>query len=437
MGNMYDTAPTLFSKDEDKDNPTMHTGDYLQTYVNPTGGERFKIGKQSLHIGAKMIQDVKPPNDIYVVNKHGQKVWLSKNGKMKPTAGKLLKQDPNFGLGPSVRLTGSPLNPKLEVFSSHDMSKTEQYMSVFINSEEDLRQALEKGHLGMDPSTGKFGMSYGQLAIDPFYKRPSDIWSGVASFNRGMNKFGTMFVVPAFETAVETLIPGFQTLSQLTGLHDVMQHGVEAFNALADKQLYKGSEKYDLGLSNQVHDPRLKPYLERMKNQGQYFHGEDKSNSGLRNTLNMPESSQSDMLKKARELTGKNSKLFLAEQVNLFTETGEKLREIVGNNTTFNFMEMYSALRSANTPAKKMKVINHYTERFKTDLMPMIQKKMDEQQTLEPSEQTDKSPTSQAQPSQSPQVSAPPQQTSSWVHFNDSIINGDHPHPSPNNEIHG
>ena len=122
MGNVLDSAPSQFSQED----PTkMQANYYTQTYKhNPQStADSMTWGTKGSHlnIGAKVLQDMNN-NQLYITNNAGQKVYITKNGQQVPNAKEIIKTAQNYGEGPLVEITGSPLNPQMYMWTSNDMT---------------------------------------------------------------------------------------------------------------------------------------------------------------------------------------------------------------------------------------------------------------------------------------------------------------------------
>jgi hypothetical protein len=377
MGNVYASAPDNY------DIMQMHRSDYLQTYKNESNNSasnNIKLGKHQLRVGAKIVSDL-TTGQLYVSDKNGKKVWLSENGKMKKNSAELVKQAKNYGQGPAIRISGPITNPKYELFGATDMSEGVNYSAKQVKSAEDIRRIIELGHGGLNPDSGEFGASFGNAAVNPFVERPRDVWSGVADFNRGMDEVGRMFVVPVVEGAIETFIPGFGQISQLTGLHDILQSGLEQFIDFKAPEP-AGTQVFDTALAQQIVDPRVDDYLDKMKQQTAFNRNKYPHNQEMIDSINLPENDPTMRFEKLRDLERINSKIYADESVKNLRATSNQFKEMLGNADLgdFEWSSIEAGLNTADTPEQQMRVVNMFLGKFQNELFPILQK---QQQSVE------------------------------------------------------
>jgi len=374
MGNVYASAPDNY------DIMKIHRSDYLQAYRNESNNrieDNIRLGQHQLRVGAKIISDLQT-GQLYVSDKNGKKVWLSEKNKMKSNAAELVKQARNYGQGPAVRISGSITNPKYEIFGATDMSEGSNYTPKQVKSAEDIRRVIERGHMGLDPDSGEFGASFGNAAVNPFVERPRDIWSGTADFNRGMDQVGKMFVVPVVEGAVERFIPGFSQISQITGLHDVMQSGLESFIDFHKKEP-DGAAVFDPALAQQIVDPRVDDYLAHMNQQLQINKTKYPHDKDMIDASNLVEDDPTQKFKKLRDIERINSRIYADESVKNLRATANQFKEMLGDSDLgdFNWENIEGGLNAAETPEQKMRVVNLFLGKFQNDLLPILQKQQE------------------------------------------------------------
>ena len=106
---------------------------------NSKNADSMNYGNTQLQFGAKIIQDSDPgPNQgqLYVVTNAGKRLYITHEGQLAPYASEYVQRAKNYGNGPAVSITGSPLNPKYTMFYAQggDMHKGDGWTPITINS---------------------------------------------------------------------------------------------------------------------------------------------------------------------------------------------------------------------------------------------------------------------------------------------------------------
>ena len=271
MGNALDSAPASYSSAD----PTKMQGDvmgqaWLQTYRHDPYAhtDRIPWGNKGSHlsIGAKVLQEV-PGRDLYVQNAQGKKIFITRNGKQLPNASELIKQDPNYGLGPMIEILGPPTSPEYYMWTGTEMTHGDAYRAVKVNSMNDLVNAITSS---TDPSIASPALDhrhsgqYGDASISgPFQKMPKDIWSAVGEENRAIGAVGSQLVVPIAADVIGNFIPGFGAVTSATGLQqDLTDALTNTVNSYKKNMQYKGTSDFNLGMANVITDPRLTNYYD-------------------------------------------------------------------------------------------------------------------------------------------------------------------------------
>lgn len=175
MGNVLSEKPQHFSSDAGYSKYVMGGG-YLQTYKqrpitkqDPDDSIKWGGGKSAVQMGAKVLQDPYS-QQMYITTPQGENIFISSGfpPKFKPQASDILQQARNFGRGPTSFLTGSPLSPKITMFTSFDMSATRKWTPVQINNMNDFKHVMENDQNRYDQSSGAYSGWRGQSAVNPF-----------------------------------------------------------------------------------------------------------------------------------------------------------------------------------------------------------------------------------------------------------------------------
>ena len=189
MGNAQDTPPKNYNTNE------VHEADYLQTYKGGGTGDKVDLGKglPQLTMGAKIIESVsaakddkgvmQPAGEYYVMSK-GKRLYLSKNKQFTDQAKNILTWADNYKEGPTVLVSGRVGSVKYTVFGGTSTAESNEYQPLEIHNKDDLRKALWVGH--PNQQRGKYATQYGDLAVNPFEKRPRNFFSDLADVGRGI-----------------------------------------------------------------------------------------------------------------------------------------------------------------------------------------------------------------------------------------------------------
>jgi hypothetical protein len=240
-----------------------------------------------------------------------------------------------------------------------------------------------------------------------------------------MDEVGRMFVVPVVEGAIETFIPGFGQISQLTGLHDILQSGLEQFIDFKAPEP-AGTQVFDTALAEQIVDPRVDDYLDKMKQQTAFNRNKYPHNQEMIDSINLPENDPTMRFEKLRDLERINSKIYADESVKNLRATSNQFKEMLGNADLgdFEWSSIEAGLNTADTPEQQMRVVNMFLGKFQNELFPILQK---QQQSVEDdNDYDDEQPDSVQEPTveeQEPDQSA--------------IINGDQNDKDDKGLIHG
>ena len=372
MGNVLDSKPASYSVTGSK----IQAGDYTNTYAqrvnqpsDPTDSVKWGDQGSTVQIGAKIIQDTSN-NQLYIINRANQKVYITKDGKPLSNAQSLVQTAKNYGRGPCMQFNGDPSHPEIYMYTGSDMSPGSQFRPIRINSMDDFRHAMTEDNSGHDINAKYSGM-YGQAAISPFQPLGKDMWSGVGDLNRVTNKLGEVLVLPAAIETVGHVIPGFGTFMSVTGIQDDLQNDVDAlFDSLHKSRVYHSGSNYDTSLSNVFKDPRLVSSLQSAQ----------QSNTKLGSTLNtgtpsaiqrMPSQSPEQMLLKMRALEQNNNDMSVKQQTQSLEGAIAKLKSALGNKVDWSYFDQmqYGLAASTNNEAS-LNILTHFANKLKTDVLP-------------------------------------------------------------------
>jgi len=371
MGNTLDNVPKTYSQD----NPTqMQADSWLQTYRHDPYAHTNRIpwGTKGSHlsIGVKVLQEV-PGQDLYVQNTHGQKIFITKNGKQLPNAADLIKQGANYGLGPLVEILGPPTSPEYYVWSGTDMTDGPAYKPVKINSMTDLQFAMTQ-NMGTDADptamNNKHSGQYGMASISgPFQKIPKDIWSAVGVENKAIGAIGSQLVVPIAADLISNVIPGFGMVTQALGLQQDLTNALtKAETSVKLSMQHQGTSTFDTSLSNIITDPRLFNYYD--ESTAGYSHMAHQTQTHDPNILAMPSATPQQQILKARALQNSASEMqanFNATQL----ESLMALAKIKYPNLNWGYYDqMQSGLALARTPDEKLNILSNFSDKLIADV---------------------------------------------------------------------
>ena len=374
MGNILSSKPTTFSVDA----PQQIMGDsYLQTYKqrpntknDPTDVIPWGDGKSTVQTGVKILQSMQN-GQLYVTTPEGQQVFLTQGNPPQPlsNASQLVTQGRNYGRGPAVMITGSPLDSKTTLFSSTDTTADRKYQPITINNMKDFTYAMEQSQGQRDQSSGSFSGWRGQAAINPFLERGNDFMSGVADVGRFLGSVATQFVVPAFEYGMDELVPMSGTVFGALGLDSGLQKNMDSLNQLLiHGEQYKSGATKDPALSNVISDPRLGSYFKQVQSQNQALAGEYGGNT----FSNLPEETPEQMVAKGRQMFQENQDTVIKQQASQLSNLMTNMKKTLGNKTNFDFDAMSQGLAIATNNQARMNIMNHFSQQLKQKVLPLL-----------------------------------------------------------------
>ena len=377
MGNILDQKPNRYSSVQGTSQ--VMAGNYMQTYhqrPNVPGDSTDSVSwgdkGSNMQIGAKLILD-NSTNELYIVNRQNQKVYVTENGVAKPNAAAIVRSAKNWGRGPLVQFSGTPLHPKVYVYSGTDEQKGTYFQPHEINSMADFKHYLTIGNEGMGVS-GKYSGYYGQASVSgPFNKMGKDIYSWGADINRAVDAVTKAAAVPLIFEGIGNFVPGFSTAMQVTGVTDEVQKGfVNLMDGIAKRNRYAGSSNYDLSLSNALKDPRLKTDYSRIQQQntatGKQFNVP--STPGSKATLAMPENTPQQIIEKARAIEGETDEIVIKTQTHELLKSIVLLKRAMPNYDFSYIDQMQSGLRASTNYSSSINIITHFAKRIQSNVLP-------------------------------------------------------------------
>ena len=343
--------------------------------------EDIPIGGGSLEIGAKILEDVfERPGEMYVMSQHGKKkIWLTEGGVYKPDVSRLIRKADAYKAGPTIAILGTPSNPRYLMWAATDETEGEDWKPVEMKSYQDIMHYLEIGHSGLDP--GKFAGSYGSLGVDIFENKPSDIWTGVADFNRTTNAFA----LPVMDMVLDEFTGGMGSLFlQVTGIQDKIGEELDKV-AAANEDISKGYTsnvtKTDDNMADFITDPRLEPYFDAVKKQSAHnasqYPQTDNGKEINKIVTRFHEGTPKWRMKKLRKLEEANLNLTGDVQMQTLVSTVAKLKEVVPD---YDWQSIQNDMKTASSSADKIQMVEKYGAEIQNNVMPLLQQKMYEQQ---------------------------------------------------------
>ena len=430
MGNVLDKVPTDYSDT----NPTkMQPDSWLQTYRHDPYAhtDRIPWGTKGSHlsIGVKVLQQV-PGKDLYVMNTHGQKIFITKNGVQLPNASSLITQGANYGLGPLVEILGPPTNPEYYMWSGTDMTDGPAYKPVKINSMSDLQFAMTQ-NMGTDADptamNNQHSGQYGMASISgPFQKIPKDIWSAVGVENKAIGAVGSQLVVPLVADAISNVIPGFGMVTQATGLQQDLTNALTtAMSSYKKSMQHQGTSSFDTSMANTITDPRLFNYYDEAS--AGYKHMATQTQTHDQSLLAMSNTTPEQQLLKTRALIDKAGDMQANQNA---TQLESLMAQVKVKYPKLNwgyYDQLQSGIAAASTPEQKLNILAHFSDKLIADV-----KVADT-----PAQNTQSAP--EKGPHGIPTMSSVPPTGAGFgpVSWNPLVINGSFPHEPQKVVIHG
>lgn len=379
MGNTFDSRPGSYS-DQTTYGKEAHTygGDWEAAYRQSSStADSMAYGNTRLQFGVKMLEDVDPgPNQgqMYVNTVAGKRVYFTYKGQLYPDARQRIAQGANFGNGPAVSITGSPVDPQYHMYYAQggDEHKGDDWTPIQIKSKNDVMEAMRSGNQGRDINTGKYSNMYGQASINPFgSKEGGDVWTGAVAFDNTITGVLSQLAVPVIEMGLDEVVPFASQILAVTGANTAIQGGIDSLMAATQGKTYQGTKNFDPEMSNMIKDPRLPGYLQQIKDQSHAFIAKY-GDSSYSASQKLAQDTPSQQITKAKQLAQENQDLYVQSQVQMMSSTAEKLQQMLPNADPTVFNQIKTGLSMATNNQQKMNVIAHFSKQLKTDVIPLL-----------------------------------------------------------------
>ena len=372
MGNVADSRPDKYTADM-RGRPWVYKGGYMATYKqNDPNADSVQYGANRMQFGVKMVQDAsgKREGDLYVTDPNGKRLYFTKDGKVNPNAGLIIKHGAGYGNGPAVMITGSPLQPQYHMFYSKDADlhgPSNEWTPLEINNKGDVLKALAQGPHG---TSGKYSNLYGDASVNPFGTAEGrNAWTDIQQVEKTIATIVSKIALPIAETALDTFVPGASLVLQATGLNDAMQGGID--NLMAPPKTVP-SGPFDPAISNMIKDPRLPGYLKQVQDQSEQYIAKYGA-QGYQASQGLAASTPQQQIEKARQMAQENQTLYVQSQVQTMQNTIAKLKDMLPAGTGSQlFNNIDTGLGLAQTPEQKMNVLNHFGGEIQNQLLPLI-----------------------------------------------------------------
>ena len=380
MGNTLDKKPDNYSIDQ-FGKPIVYKGDYMQTYTqNNPSADSMQYGQTRLQFGAKIVQDVDAGSrqgDYYVTGANGTRHYVTQGGKMLPDAANTVRLAKNFGNGPAVMISGSPLAPTYNMFYSDGgeaHGAKNDWTTRQVNSPQDVistMSATQDGHF--DISKGKYASSYGDASINPFSQEGRNFETDMYTFQSGLVKGIAAVAVPVIGSALDDIVPFGSTLLNITGGNKLLQAGINSLAGVGRTSNIKPSA-WDPNMSNIIKDPRLPGYLNTIQDQSHQLISKYGS-AGYEHDQSLAQATPQQMINKAKALAVENKVLFAHSKVQEMQDLSAKLQQMLppGSNSAL-FSDIKDGLALAQTPEQQMNVIEHFSGLIKSQVLPSLTK---------------------------------------------------------------
>ena len=343
------------------DETQMHEDFYTQSYKGG-GSDNIPMGDGTISLGAKILQDTSN-SELYVTDRAGKRWYLTEHGKPVPNVAARVKLAANYKSGPAVMITGPPSHPTYTMFHGSDEDTGTMFHPLVVNNYSDLYTAVKGGH---NRYQGKAkDSSLGDAAVNPFMKRPRDVWSAVADENRAIASVGADIVVPVAEAVLDEFVPFSSSILNATGLTDLMQNGLrEALAAGYLHEDYKSSTPFYPPMSNVITDPRLTKSVEASRQDAHIWSikTRDVALGGILAEQPKTPQEQVAFLGKVQERT---KQLFALQTKRLMEHNLSELKR-VGYDTA----ELEGGIEGAQTADQILRVAKFVNQRVIKDIVP-------------------------------------------------------------------
>ena len=376
MGNVLDKRPDQYSSGVKT--PIVYKGDYMQTYKQDVvGADQMQYGGTKLQFGAKIMQDVDNgprQGDYYIVQANGARGYLSHNGKLAPDAKNIVTFAKNYGNGPAIMISGSPLNPTYNMFyalggmahgSSNDWTPRQ------VNSPQDIINTMTSTQAAHFGTKGKFANYYGDASINPFSEEGRNFETDMYQFQSSLTKVIGAVALPIAEIALDDIVPFGSAILNLTGANKAIQSGINSLAGLG-KPSSDPVSSWDPQMSNIIKDPRLPGYLNKIEDQSHQLI--DKYGpSDYVATNRMAQETPQQMIQKGKSMAKENQDLFAQSKVQEMQDLTTKLKQMLPPGTGSDiFNNIQIGLGMADTAQQKLNVIEHFSEQIKSQIIPLL-----------------------------------------------------------------
>ena len=383
MGNAFNSKPSAYSDETHINASRMFGGDYEASYrQSNANADSMAYGNNRLQFGVKMMEDVDAGpmrGEMYVTTNAGKRMYFTHDHQLRGDASYIISQGANYGNGPAVSITGTPLNPQYHMFYAQggDEHTGNDWTPIQINSKKDIMEAMTSGNEGRNLSSGKYSNMYGQAAIDPFgAKEGADVWTGAIKVGKVLNAIAGQLIIPIGEAALDTVTGGMaSTVMGVTGLNKKLQGGLDNLIQNTKGKTYQGSASFDPDISNMIKDPRLAGYLQNQEDQ---MHGYVKKfgPSSYSATQRLAQDTPSQQIQKAQQLAQENETNYVQSQVQQMQDLSDKLQTMVGSKLGPDqqqiFQQIKTGLGMASNNQQKLNVINHFSQLLQSQVLPLI-----------------------------------------------------------------
>ena len=383
MGNDTSKPPTNYNPKE------VHEGEYLQTYRGGTG-EKVNMGQgiKPLSLGVKIIQSIDDhkdylgqsygPNEYYVVQPNGRRVYLTKGGEYKKNADTLIVAGAHFGEGPAIMIGGDVSAPTYTVFSSTSTAPGSAYTPMTVNNPNDLRDAIWYGH--KNEPKGQYASSYGSAAVNPFKDRPRNTFSTLAEIGRGVVKGIDALAIPVLEFGLDEVTDGLgSTLMQVTGLEDVLQQGLDKLTEMHGLEFKTGSSSTAPFFTDIVRDPRMNDQyhtliVESRKKTTNTAFSTNRYQKELAKLVNTPHRNNAEKMLAMRKIENMNLRFDGQQQMDMLSKTVKLLKKMVPDPPGFSWDLTEKGLANATDPQMQIRFAERTTENLLKRVVPLMKK---------------------------------------------------------------
>ena len=372
MGNVLSQKPNNFSLYD----PQRVDARYLQTYkqrpvTRTDPDDVLPLGGGTVQMGVKVLQDMST-GQLYTKTPTGERLFLSAGNppQFLANAANLIAQGSDYGRGPAVFITGSPLGPKVTMFASSDMTEDKHYQPIRINNMKDFEYAMESGHDAADIS-GKYAGWRGQSAINPFIERGGDFQSAIADAGRFIvhNVFKAYAKIP--QMIMDDVLPMSGTIiGTATGATEALENLADrAATSLTTPELTEKtymSGDYDDNMANLIRDPRLERYFKHIQAQNFQY-------PNAPQFTEFPQDTHQQMITKGRLMAKENAEHYLRQQTEIVSNNMLAVNKRFANSQDENLRQLTAGLRRSTNNAAKLNVIQYFQKRLKQHVLPRVQ----------------------------------------------------------------